>query len=119
MYKVNEAATHNAHFPKNNIGIVSISPSLKIKIARAIICKVVLNFAILDTGTLISIPAKNSLKPETVISLIKIINAGIVVQLTIVPFAVRTNITEATNILSAIGSKNVPNFVCCFLVLAS
>ena len=75
-------------------------------------------FAILETGILIFIPAKYSLKPDTVISLNNIIRAGIVSQSFITPFEVKIRITAATNNLSAIGSKNVPKFVTSFLSLA-
>ena len=92
--------------------------SLRIRNAKAVICKVVLNLAICETGTPIFIVARNSLKPETIISLNNIIRAGTVVHPPIVPFAVNINITEATNSLSAIGSKKVPKFVCSFLILA-
>ena len=93
-------------------------PSDNIKKARANNCKSVFNFAILETGMLIFIPAKYSLKPDTVISLRRIIKAGIVSQLAIMPFDVKISITEATKSLSAIGSKKVPKFVTSFLNLA-
>ena len=64
------------------------------------------------------ISAKNSLKPETTISLNKIIKAGIVSQSLITPFEVSIKITAATSSLSAIGSKKVPKFVISFLILA-
>ena len=67
---------------------------------------------------LIFIPAKYSLKPDTVISLNNIISAGIVSQSLITPLEVKIRITAATNNLSAIGSKNVPKFVTSFLSLA-
>ena len=72
------AAIHNAIFPKRIIGKISIPLSLKINIPKAINCNEVLNFAILETGTLTFIFAKYSLKPDTAISLNKIISAGIV-----------------------------------------
>ena len=64
------------------------------------------------------IPAKYSLKPDTVISLNNIISAGIVSQSAITPLDVKISITAATNNLSAIGSKKVPKFVTSFLILA-
>ena len=90
----------------------------KINKARAISCIAVLNFAILVTGTLTLIPAKYSLNPDTTISRKRIISAGIVSQSTIIFLEVKIRITEATNNLSAIGSKKVPKLVISFLILA-
>ena len=89
-----------------------------IKNARANNWQSVFNFAILETGILIFIPAKYSLKPDTVISLRRIINAGIVSQLAIIPFEVKIRSTDATKSLSAIGSKKVPKLVTSSLSLA-
>ena len=100
------------------IGIISVILSESINKANEQSCSKVFNFAILETGILILIPAKYSLNPETVISLNKIINAGIVSQSAITPFDVKISITAATSSLSAIGSKNVPKFVTSFLILA-
>ena len=61
----------------NKIGIIEMPLSLKISIPKAVNCNEVFNLAILDTGTLTLIPARNSLNPETAISLKSIINAGI------------------------------------------
>ena len=66
----------------------------KINIDNENICNAVLNLAILETGTLILIPARNSLKPETIISLIRIIIAGTIVQFDIVPIDVKTKRTS-------------------------
>ena len=49
---------------------------------------------------------------------VRIINAGIVSQSVITSLDVKIKITDATNNLSAIGSKNVPKFVISFLILA-
>ena len=84
--------------------------SLNIKIPRAMSCKVVFNFAIFDTGTLTFISARYSLKPDTAISLKRMIRAGMVSQSVITPFDVKIRMTAATNSLSAIGSKKVPKF---------
>ena len=78
----------------------------------------VFDLAIVETGILTFIPAKYSLKPDTVISLNSIIRAGTVSQSLITPLEVRINITAATNSLSAIGSRKVPKLVTSFLNLA-
>ena len=114
MYNVRTAANHKVILPKNNKNSISFSPSLNISTAKETICMVVLNFAILETGTLTFIPAKNSLNPDTIISLKRIMSAGIVNQLCIVPIAVSTNITDETNSLSAIGSKKYQNLFLLF-----
>ena len=108
-------AIHKAILPKNNIGTKVIPPSLKINMPTAISCKEVLNLPILLTGILTFIPARNSLRPDTAISLSRIINAGIVSQLLMIPLDVRINITAATKSLSAIGSKKVPRLETSFL----
>ena len=112
------AALHKAIFPINRIGIKEIPLSLRINIAKAINCSDVFNFAILDTGTLTLMPARYSLKPETAISRNKIISAGIVSQSAITSFDVKIKITEATNNLSAMGSRNVQRLETSFRILA-
>ena len=54
--------------------------------------------------------ARNSLKPEINISLVKIIIAAITSKFLIVPFITSKIKAAETNILSAIGSSNSPNF---------
>ena len=78
----------------------------------------VLILAILETGTLTLIFARYSLRPDTAISLSKIIRAGIVSQSAIISFDVNIKITAATNNLSAIGSRKVPKLVTSFLIRA-
>ena len=98
-------AAQRAILPINKIGIIEMPLSLRIRIAKAINWREVFSFAILETGTLILIPAKYSLNPETAISLKRIIKAGITSQSAITSFEVKIKITAATNNLSAIGSK--------------
>ena len=73
-------------------------------------CKEVFNLAIFDTGTLTFISARYSLKPDTAISLKRIMRAGMVSQSAMTPFEVKMRMTAATNSLSAIGSKKVPKY---------
>ena len=85
---------------------------------KLLVAAVILILAILETGTLTLIFARYSLRPDTAISLSKIIRAGIVSQSAIISFDVNINITAATNNLSAMGSRKVPKFVTSFLIRA-
>ena len=79
----------------------------------------VLTFAKFETGIFILILAKNSLKPETIISLVIIINAAITSKLFIVPFIINKTKAAETSILSAIGSNSSPSFDSSLKILAS
>ena len=71
--------------------------------------KKVFNFARFDTGKLTCPFAKNSLRPDINISLIRIIIAAITSKFFIVPSITNKIRAVATIILSAIGSKSSPS----------
>ena len=80
--------------------------------------KKVLIFASCETGILSLNLARYSLIPETNISLQIIIIAAITERSCITLFITNNTNAVTTRILSAIGSNNSPNFVCCFKSLA-
>ena len=95
MYNVKIPAVHKASLPIKIIGTIVIPLSLNIRNAKAINWIDVLILAILETGTLTLIFARYSLRPDTAISLSKIIRAGIVSQSAIISFDVNIKITAA------------------------
>ena len=96
-------------FPRYKINFVSKLFCTNKK-PREDICISVFHLAKLVTKSVFVECKKKSLRPDTIISLSTIINAGYTKTSLIRLLAIRIISIETTKILSAIGSKNLPKF---------
>ena len=112
------AAIHRHHSPITRVGMNSgpFWPTIKKPIAT--ICKAVFHLESFVTGMPVATPARNSLKPDTTISLHKMTTAGSKVLPEICPKPAKSSIVAATSNLSATGSKNLPKADCWLQALA-